>query len=573
MEIRILGPLEVRDADGPMRLGGPQQRALLALLVIQRGEVVSTDRLIDELWPEHPPPAAVKTVQMYVSQLRRVLGNGALTTYGRAYRLEVGSAVIDAQRFEDAVAEASVEQQPDRAVELLRDAISLWRGPALSDVVGSPLAQAEIGRLEELRLVATEARLERELELRPPEDLIPELQSLVAAHPFRERLRALSMLALYRAGRQADALEVYRDARRRLDRDLGLEPTRDLRELEAAILRQDRALDAPSRAARSRPARRASARRLLVVGGGLVALAAAAAMVASSGAGSKPSLATVNPDSVAVIEPSDGRIVGSVPVGAEPGAMALASGRLWVTNGGDRTLTALDARSRRVVRTVGLTALPHTVAAGNGTLWLGNGYDGTLSRLELADGLLSPPFRPQPGSTGRLALATGFGSVWVGSQDDVVARLDPATQAVRSTIRGVDNPEALAAGAGAVWVLPSSRRALLVIDPRLDRTVASIPLGDPGKAIAVTDDAVWVLGERRLWRIDPKRRVVTATLGLGSPATALAAGQGAVWVADGPGGTVTRIDPESAEPGRTIRIGRPIGGLLAGDGALWVAAR
>ena len=349
------------------------------------------------------------------------------------------------------MAGASAEQQPDRAVELLRDAISLWRGPALADVVGSPLAQAEISRLEELRLVAIEARLERELELRPPEDLIPELQSLVAAHPFRERLRALSMLALYCAGRQADALDVYRDARLRLDRDLGLEPTHELRELEAAILRQGRALDPPTRAARSRPARRASGRRLLVLGGGLVAVAAAAAaaMVVSSGAGSKPSLATVHPDSVAVIEPSDGRIVGSVPVGADLGAMALAGGRLWVTNGGDRTLTAVDARSRRVVRTVGLTALPHTVAAGDGTLWLGNGYDGTLSRLELADGLLSAPFRPQPGSTGRLALATGFGSVWVGSQDDVIVRLDPATQALRATIKGVDNPEALAAGAGA----------------------------------------------------------------------------------------------------------------------------
>ena len=296
-------------------------------------------------------------------------------------------------------------------------------------------------------------------------------------------------------------------------------------------------------------------------------------MLVSAGAGSKPSLKTVNPDSLAVIEPSDGRIVGSVPVGAEPGAMAHAGGRIWVVNGGDRTLTAVDARSRRVVRTVGLTALPHTVAAGDRTLWLGNGYDGTLSRLELADGLLSSPFRPQPASTGRLALATGFGSVWVGSQDDVIARLDPATQALRSTIRGVDNPEALAAGAGAVWVLPSSRRAVLAIDPRLDRTVGSIPIGDPGKGIATTDKAIWVLGERRLWRVDPRRRVVTATVGLRSPASAIAAGEGAVWVADGPGGTVTRIDPDRAEVARTVRLGRPVGGLIAAGGALWVTVR
>ena len=348
MEIRILGPLEVHDADGPMRLGGPQQRALLALLVIQRGAVVSTDRLIDELWPEHPPPTAVKTVQMYVSQLRRVLGNGALTTCGRGYRLEVASAAIDARRFEDAVAEASVEQQPDRAVELLRDAISLWRGPALADVAGSPLAQAEISRLEELRLVAIEARLERELELRRPR-----IWSR-SCRRWSRRIRSGSACARCRCSPStARAVRRMRSTSTATPGcgsigDLGLEPTRELRELEAAILRQDRALDPPTRAARSRPARRASARRLLVVGGGLVAVAAAAAMVVSSGAGSKPSLATVNPDSVAVIEPSDGRIVGSVPVGAEPGAMALAGGRLWVTNGGDRTLTAVDARSRRV---------------------------------------------------------------------------------------------------------------------------------------------------------------------------------------------------------------------------------
>ena len=573
MEIRVLGPLEVRtDAGAPVRLGGRQQRALLALLVIRQGEVVSTDRLVDELWPDRPPPAAVKTVQMYVSQLRRALGDGALTTHGRGYRLEAASAGVDARRFEEAAARAAAEERPERAVALLRDADALWRGPALADVAESPLVEAEIGRLEELRLAAIEARIERELELRPPEELIPELQALVTAHPLRERLRRLSMLALYRAGRQAEALDVYRDARSRLDRDLGLQPTRELRELEAAILRQDPELDASRRVARSRAAPRVRP-RLLIAGGALVAAAAAAAIIVSAGAGSKPGLPSLGANSVAVLEPADGRIVGTVPVGAVPGTMALAGGRLWVTNGGDRTLTAIDSHSRRVVRTVGLSTLPHTVAAGARTLWLGNGYDGTVSRLELADGLLSRPFRPQPHATGRLTLATGFGSVWVGSQDDVVARLDPVTQALRTTIGGVTNPEALAAGAGAVWALPSTPRAVLAIDPQLDRTVASIPIGDPGRSIAVTDDAVWVLGDRRLWRIDPRRRLVTATVGLRSPATALAAGEGAVWVADGPGGTVTRIDPERAQLGRTIRIGRAIGGILAGDGAVWVAAR
>ena len=257
----------------------------------------------------------------------------------------------------------------------------------------------------------------------------------------------------------------------------------------------------------------------------------------------------MSPDSVAVIEPSDGRIVGSVPVGAEPGAMALAGGRLWVTNGGDRTLTAVDARSRRVVRTVGLTALPHTIAAGDGTLVAGQRLRrhavAARARRRPAVPALPPAARidrtARPGHRVRLGLGRLAG------RRRREARPGDPGPALHD--QGVDNPEALAAGAGAVWVLPSSRRAVLAIDPRLNRTVASIPLGDAGKAIAVTDDAVWVLGERRLWRIDPKRRLVTATVGLRSPATALAAGEGAVWVADGPGGTVTRVDPESAEAG------------------------
>ena len=575
VECRILGPIEVRNAEGPVRLGGPQQRALLALLVIRGGEVVITDRLVEDLWPERPPPTAVKTVQMYVSQLRRVLGDGILTTHGRGYRLEVGDIELDARRFEDGVRRAAAEERPERAVELLRDALALWRGPALADVAYESFAAEEISRLEELRLAAIEDRIERELDLLRAEELVPELQALVSAHPLRERLRAQLMLALYRSGRQPEALEVYRDARQRLDHQLGLEPSRALRELEAAILRQDRTLDPPGALIRRRPRdeRRVRSRRLLMLGGAVLALAAAGATVASLGSRREPSLATVGANSVAVLEPDNGATVGAIPVGEMPGVMALAGRELWVANGGDRTLSAIDTRSRRPLRTIGLTAVPYSMAADSETLWIANGYDGTISRLDLDDGLLSAPFRPQPDSTGRLPLASGFGSLWVGSQDDVVTRLDPSTQAVQATFRGIDNPEAVAAGAGAVWVLPSTRRAVVAIDPRVDRVVAVVPIGDYGKGIAITGGSVWVLGDRRVWRIDPRTRFVEAQIALSAPGTAVAGGEGAVWVAGGRDGGVVRIDPTDNEVSDDISVGHPVGDVVAGAGAVWLSVR
>ena len=574
MELRILGPLEVRNAGGPVRLGGPKQRALLSLLLIRGDEVVTTDRLVDELWPKRPPPTAVKTVQMYVSQLRRALGDGVLTTHGRGYRLELGRIELDARRFEEGVRRAAAEERPERAVELLRDALSLWRGPALADVAYERFAAEEISRLEELRLAAVEDRIERELELRRAEELVPELQGMVAAHPLRERLRGQLMLALYRSGRQPEALEVYRDVRQRLDRELGLEPSRALRELEAAILRQDRTLDPPGTLVR-RPigSRQMRSSGLLALGGALLALAAAGAIVVSLSAGRDAGLATVSANSVAVVEPKNGAIIGAIPVGDQPGVMALAGRQLWVANGADRTLSAIDTRSRRPLRTTGLTAVPFDIAAGPGTLWLANGYDGTVSRLDLDDGLLSAPFRPQPDSTGRLPLATGFGSLWVGSQDNVVTRLDPATHAVQATIRGIDSPDALAAGAGSIWVLPATRRAVMAIDPRLDRVVAIIPIGDYGKGVAVSGGAVWILGDRRLWRIDPRTRFVTAQIALTARSTAIAGGEGAVWVADGTNGSIAEIDPKANKVIRTIRLGRPVGSVVAGAGAVWVSVR
>jgi DNA-binding SARP family transcriptional activator len=244
MDFRLLGPLEVLDSDRPVPLGRGRQRALFALLLIHANEVVSTDRLIDQLWGESPPRTALKSVQVYVSRLRKELGDGRVVTQPPGYVLRADPSEIDVGRFERLVVEADGADRPG-AADRLRSALELWRGPALADVAYEPFAQAEIARLEEMRAAATEKRIDADLACGRHAELIGELESLVAQHPLWERLRSQLMLALYRSGRQADALAAYRNARRELSEGLGLEPGEELRALEQAILRHDPSLELP----------------------------------------------------------------------------------------------------------------------------------------------------------------------------------------------------------------------------------------------------------------------------------------------------------------------------------------
>jgi DNA-binding SARP family transcriptional activator len=254
MEFRVLGPTEVLDGGRLVPLPGGRGRALLALLVLHAGETVSADRLIDELWGESPPATARTVVHGLVSRLRRVLEpergkarpGDLLQTLGSGYRFAIEPDAVDAHRFKRLIDEARGARGEVRAAKLSA-ALGQWRGPALADFAYEPFAQRAITALEELRTQAIEDRIETDLALGRAADLVPELEQLVQAHPFREQLRALLMLALYRSGRQADALHAYRDARSLLVEELGLEPGPTLRELETAILRHDPSLDVPSR--------------------------------------------------------------------------------------------------------------------------------------------------------------------------------------------------------------------------------------------------------------------------------------------------------------------------------------
>jgi DNA-binding SARP family transcriptional activator len=244
MEFSVLGPLEVRDDGRVLPLGGNRKRALLATLLLNANRPLAIERLIDALWGERPPPTGATTVHVYISQLRKVLGRDRLRTTPAGYVLDVGADEFDRSRFERLVASARLAADPAERAALLREALSLWRGPALEDLRYEPAAEVEADRLDEERLTALEERINAELDLGLHERVVGELEQLTATHPLRERPREQLMLALYRAGRQADALEVCRSAQRRLRDELGIEPGVGLRRLEHSILNHDPALGA-----------------------------------------------------------------------------------------------------------------------------------------------------------------------------------------------------------------------------------------------------------------------------------------------------------------------------------------
>jgi DNA-binding SARP family transcriptional activator len=255
--------LEVLEHDRVVTIGGSQQRSLLAMLLLHANEVVSTDRLVDALWGAAAPPTAGKTIQVYVSRLRKELGDGRLVTRAPGYALQVDRAELDLGRFEQLVAEAQ-RSDPARAADTLRQALALWRGPPLADLAYESFAQPEIARLEELRWVALEQRIDVDLAAGRHAELVGELGALIAEQPLRERLRGQLMLALYRSGRQAEALNAYRQAQRELSDELGLEPGEELKRLEQAILRQDPELEPAGESTPPHAAPAATGRALLL---------------------------------------------------------------------------------------------------------------------------------------------------------------------------------------------------------------------------------------------------------------------------------------------------------------------
>jgi DNA-binding SARP family transcriptional activator/ABC-type branched-subunit amino acid transport system substrate-binding protein/streptogramin lyase len=589
IEARLLGPLEIRVEGERVDVRGGKQRELLALLLVHANEVVSFDRLIEGLWRDAPPPSALKTLQALVSRLRSDLGSasGALETHGYGYRLRVEPERLDADLFRAGVEEGRrtlARGDAAAAAERLRAALALWRGPALAEFRYEDFAQAEIARLEELRLAAQEERIAADLELGRHQELVVELEELVAEHPLRERPRGQLMLALYRSGRQAEALATYDEGRRALAEELGLEPSEALQQLQRQILEHDPSLAAPEPTRRLRIAPRSRVPLLAAAFGALLlAIAAGAALQRGLGGDEE-----VQAAGALALDPASGDVVARVPLGTAPSAVAVGGGSVWAVDADDRTVSQIDAETRTLVRTFSTSGTPTDVAVGAGSVWIGNAPSAgnllptSITRLDAETGLVVDTIdlgAPPAGhlwsliaGLSRQHIAAAEDAVWVINPDLTVSRIDPRTNRIVARIEDV-RAENITVGEGEIWITEGTD--LAEIDPSVNAIARRVRLGEGGSlaGIAIGGGAVWVADPEpgNLWRVETgpspaKRSIPLETWGAG-----VAFGEGAVWVTNEIADAVYRIDPRTGASRRIGGVTAPRA-VDAGEGGVWLTA-
>jgi peptide/nickel transport system substrate-binding protein len=597
IQFQILGPLEVRIDGVPVPIGGPRQRALLAMLLLSPNRVVSRDRLIDELLDGAPADKSERMLRVQVSRLRRVLeaaDGDEPRVIGRApgYLLRVEPGELDLEAFEELLAEgerALKEQDHERASRVLREAEALWRGRPLADLEFERFARIDIERLEELRLTAWEKRIDAELALGRHSMLIAELDALVAEHPLRERPRGQLMLALYRSGRQADALETYRSGRSLLSDELALEPSPALRQLEQSILRQEPGLELPApessalatavarplvppatRATRKAGSAPEGRRRTRKAPRGLwVAIAAAAVGVVAGviGLASQGSRAlTASPNSVGVIDAGSGSLRAVIPAGGPPGGIAVGAGAVWETDTADDLLLQIGPATRSVER-IPVGRGPTGVAVGNGEVWVVNQLDHTVSEINPRAFSSVGSF---PVGNGAGPVAYGDGSLWVANTiDDTISRINASTGAV-TTIPLAGRPAGIAVSSDGVWVTDRTSGQLLLVDPRSNQVTQTQEVGTDPAGVTIGTGSVWVANtaQRTVSRFDPGTGTVSV-INVGNRPVGVAYGAGAVWAADSLDGTIARIDPRS-NSARLIHVGSAPTALAVAGRRVWV---
>jgi DNA-binding SARP family transcriptional activator/streptogramin lyase len=626
MQFRILGPLEVEAEGRVLKLGGAKPRGLLALLLLHANEAVSRDRLMSELWGDDPPETAATAIQVHVSQLRKVLGPDVIVTKPPGYLIRTRDGELDLERFEQAVARARTAEATE-AAELLREALLLWRGHPLADLDAS-LGRGERARLEEQWLAALEQRIDADLELGRHAELVPELEGLVREHPLRERLRGQLMLALYRCGRQADALEVYRSGRRVLDEELGLEPGEELRRLERAILAQDDSLAAPAAAAKARPAQvptgtvtflfsdiEGSTRLVQELGdeyGELIEQHQSLLQAALEEHGGEAVTNQADAFFFAFRRARDAvegaiELQKSLAQAPWPGG-ATVRVRVGIHTGepgiGETGYHGLD-----VVRAARISGAAHggQILISSATRDLVGAALKDVSFDDLGPQRLKDLDRPErifqvvaaglPASFPPPATADSAHVMTIrGREGELAAAAEAVLETEERRARLFRRSRVIAgvgalllAGAiagvaialtsgsgGAVDVVPNS---IAVVDTEHGKLVADVPLGGRPVDIAVGDDAVWATNadDGTLSRIDPDRRRVVKTIGLGADVNYVDIGFGSVWVAGGNDETLFRIDPERNAVEATLRFGdpdplrpKPVFFVVAGREAVWI---
>ncbi len=640
MDFRILGSLEVYDNGRPLSLGGHQQRALLALLLLRANQVVPVDEIVEDLWGARPPPSATKSVQALVSKLRKLLadepdaeagnvnGDGILLTRSHGYVLTVAPGELDLDRFQSLTEEgrrALAAGRADDAAERMREALGLWRGPPLAELAYDSFAQVEIARLEELRLSALEQRIEADLALGRHHDLIPEVEALVAENPLRERLRGQLMLALYRSGRQAEALQAYQRARHTLVDELGIEPGQALQRLEQAILQQDESLDLSRQpAAVTGVAMREPPEQTLPepLSGAVTFLftdiegstrlvkqlrerwgpvvADHQRILREAFAAHRGQEIDTHGDAFfvafgtardAVLAASEGQCALSENVWPEGADLRVRMG----IHSGQAALSEDRYLGLAVHRAARICAVAHggQVLLSQTTVNLLEDEEEELPGVELRDlGEQRLKDLDRPVRLSQLVVEglpsdfpplerTGDGGPYTGREGELAEaaeavlsggrrrrRLSIGIAAVVVVGAAVLVPLlAFRSGAEAIIVRPNS---VAVIDPETNKLVADAPLGARPGPVAYGEGAVWVgnLDERTLARINPRTRKVERRISMqGVVPKDIEAGAGGVWIANASYNEVVRVSPDANEVVKRIPVDQCFGyeGSIAVD--------
>jgi YVTN family beta-propeller protein len=584
--LRLLGPLEVLVDGRRVQIAGGREGALLAMLAINAGKPVALDRIVEELWEGEPPGRAVKSVQVYVSRLRKALGNNVIETTGAGYLLRVSGDELDSTRFESLATEgknALERDDVDAAEKVLTDALRLWRGEPLADFRFAGFAQDEIRRLEELHGETEADYVDVQLARGEVAAAIPRLRALIEAQPLAERPRAQLMLALYRAGRAAEALELYRETRTVLDRELGIEPSSELSVLERRILNRDASLGATRGPRVTTAARRAAP--LALVGGVLLLAAAVATGLVLVRGGGDHALAAAAPGSVGAIDPGSNKLVAQIGIGGSPTGVAVGGGRVWVADAAGQEAVAVDPHRAKVVERVPVAAAPTQIAAGPRGAWTTNPLNidvGVLThidprtqsvrRVPVRTAYVADLFAPATPN----ALALDGDTVWTNTLHARLVRVR-GNKSTRFDVGAGHSIDGIAVGGGSLWVASAADDTVLRFD-RSGKRLATVPIRAKGgrpvgpAAVAVGTGAVWVANALAgtVTRIDPRTNTVAATVPVGRRPTAVAVGEGGVWVLNAGDGSVSRIDPDENGVVDTVPVGRGATGIAAGAGRVWV---
>lgn len=579
---RLLGPVQVWCDGRELDLGGPLQRALLSCLLLHARRVVSREQLIDTLWASRPPPRAARSLETKISRLRAALGETAtVVARGGGYILEVPADEIDVDRFRGALAtgRSLLGDQPEDARVMLEGALALWRGPALGGLPDDVLS-GERARLDDERNEALEARIDADLALGEGASLVGELQELCSEHPARERLTEQLMLALYRSGRQTDALETYRAAYRYLRDELGIQPSPRLRDLEQAILRQDDGLGPlPVRARVFAAPRTRHAAAVATLGTALV-LATVFGVISGS---TRQRLVTPKPGLI-LVDAASRRVRADVPVGDSQGITRFGFGHLW-SLGENGVMAEVDPVRGTLVRFVPVGLQFGGMVVGAGGIWVTDRNGPTLLRIDPVTGRINLRARLSNAGLRRtepnMGVVLAAGSLWVVRGAEAVDRLNPTSLRLEHRVTldqmgcepGSGGAQCVAAaGDGHLWVTGGNSGWLARIDEATNRVRLFHGLRPYVCCLTVGGGSVWVAEAHDIVRFAPDGRVLRrypfSSDGIGD----MSFDGGILWASADSTGELLRIDARTGQM-RSLHLGNLLISAMAGHGIVAVSAK